>query len=183
MGYIGSSITGSDVGVVNPEPGLGIPFVLEGTASPSITTTDQMRFGALSATAFFTNRDTGVTFGRSILFANNSFTQHLSVDFNQPGTYDVTIASPFLSADFADTRSFGVSFNVDVFGSGIIDPPPTITLSQPTTGFEDVPFQLNSSDRAALENWFSIVVVPEPSTLALAALGGLALLAWRWRRC
>jgi hypothetical protein len=27
-----------------------------------------------------------------------------------------------------------------------------------------------------------IVVVPEPSTLILAALGGLALLAWRWRR-
>ena len=105
------------------------------------------------------------------------------MDFNQPGTYDVTVASPFLSTISADTHSFGVSFNVDVFGSGIIDPPPTITLSQPTTGFEDVPFQLNSSDRAALENWFSIVVVPEPSTLALAALGGLALLAWRQRRC
>ncbi|MEX2113994.1 MAG: PEP-CTERM sorting domain-containing protein [Pirellulales bacterium] len=167
LGIIGSTLSGNDTGTLDAFiPGLGIPFVLEATVLPSMTADTTVRFNNLGGSVIYRNRDTGLSGSQSVAFTSGGQIRNLELNLAEPGTYDVSFL-PQLAGSGQSSRSFGVSFNVEVFGSGIIDPPPTIALSAPSITGGALPFQINAADRNAMQDWFTIHVVPEPSTWAM----------------
>lgn len=178
---IGRAIHGSDTGIASGLPGLGIPFVLEAIVAPSLTVDTDLRFTGLAGNLLYRNRDTGD--GGSIPFSLGSADRTLNLELDDPGLYDFSIVSTQLGNSLTRTSRVGIGFDIELFGGGLLENPPVINFTQASNS-RTLPFHLNSADHADLQNWFSIDVhqVPEPSTMALALCGTVALTFFGRRR-
>jgi hypothetical protein len=140
--------------------------------------------------------DVLVYLGPSVPFAS------ASVEIGVSLTWDGQVVTPLASADVTaiDSTSLidatspgggnyvwlrGISSAEFVQPPNIITlfgPPPVFGISITTSSYSTNSFGQITSAPPFVINGFQIVETPEPSTLALAALGFAALVAWPWRR-
>jgi hypothetical protein len=177
----GQSIYGSQTSIASGLPGLGIPFIFEAVVAPSIKVDTRLRFGGIQGILSYRNRETGITESERITLRTS--TTFVDLNLDEPGLYDFSFNPQTLENTLMRTTKVGVGFDVELFGGGLLDNPPTIDFTQ-SVNSRSLGFKAHSADRADMRVWFTIDVraVPEPSSMALAACGAIGVVVCVGRR-
>jgi choice-of-anchor C domain-containing protein len=162
----GWSVTSGNVDIVNN----GYWPAFEGNQSIDLNGTTAGTISQSFATT------PGQQYHLSFEYANNADNPGLLAT----GTVSLTGAGTLLTANLAHTGSMKTSLaamNYTPFNADFIANSASTTLTFASTIPGDQGLALDAASVTAV-----IPTVPEPSTLALCALGGLALAGWRWRK-